>query len=830
MLSALKSIILFAGLLACSSSIAAPAIPQDLVNQLKAMSPAEQQALAKQYGMTMPTAELAATRRTAEPAVLEQASEPAIATSNASEVVTQSKDSPKAALQRFGSSFFANSSTRYASIDVGLVPTGYILGPGDELEIQVFGKDAMSINVVVGREGKVVLPRIGPISVLNLPFEEAKSVIQGRIEQSLLGSQAYVTLSRLRQIVITVSGEARSPGTYNVSSLTTLSQALYIVGGISSIGSYRDVQVLREGEVVAHFDLYDLLLNGDSGDDAKLQHGDMIYVPIAERLVVVTGQVRRPAIYEMLSNENYTDLVEYAGGYKSGAYPAQTTVQRFDKNLGTPVVISINNEEIGSFRFEDGDLVSIPSGAKQIANPLTIRGAVVRPGVYEVREGNRISSFINSIERDLLPSTDLSIGLLVRRRDARLNIEVIPFDVGAAIVDPTGPNNLLVQEYDELVLLPLASGETGLVGASAGDGLRGVSEARRALIGPIVSRLRNQSRVGGPENIVSISGAVRQPGEYPLLKNGSLEFLIQLAGGLEDSAYLEEAEIRRISTSRLSDRAETLLIKQNLRSKATDFRLLSRDAVRINYIPDWNPNDRVIIEGEVKFPGSYALRRGETIGSLLTRAGGINDEAFVKGIQYFSKSAQLLQRAAANSLLRTYQRELASQMISQGVSDLDLEQLSSAVNSEMQGRLVIDPIAILAGDESADVVLQNGDSIFVPKQNNSVAVVGEVYQPGSFPFKNSVDVEFYLDLAAGATKRADRKKLYVVAANGTVVKNSRSGGLFRFNSVTIIQPGSTIVVPPDFDYEKPIDRYGAITSVVFQSVASIAAFFSIASK
>jgi polysaccharide biosynthesis/export protein len=333
---------------------------------------------------------------------------------------------------------------------------------------------------------------------------------------------------------------------------------------------------------------------------------------------------------------------------------------------------------------------------------------------------------------------------------------------------------------------------------------------------------------------VDVQGAVKEAGEFPLIVEGGLGFLVQLAGGLDDGAYLKDVEIRRINSS--EDGASVEILNVDLRT-STNFELQSRDVVRINYLPDWNPDASVEIAGEVRFPGSYALRDGETIGSLIQRAGGFSSEAFPEATRYTSNATKEQQQASARRLIERFQREQASRR-SVG-QDPDAAQANGtdddyteSMLSSLQGRLVIDMPRILAGDVSADVLLQDGDELDVPKLVESITVAGEVYEPGSFRFEQGLAFTDYLELAAGLTDRARKKDIYVVEPNGAVVPLQGSKPkLFRFDrSVAGLSPGSVIVVPTNYDYEKPLDRYRSITSVVFESVASIAAFFSISTK
>jgi protein involved in polysaccharide export with SLBB domain len=454
-----------------------------------------------------------------------------------------------------------------------------------------------------------------------------------------------------------------------------------------------------------------------------------------------------------------------------------------------------------------------------------------------------VSNYLGSVDRDLLANADLEVGLIVRRINARLDIEVLAFDLVAAAQTPGSGFDPVLQVFDQIVVLPIPNvNEADLNLEVDGAGVSKIAEAAEAaeaeltrakLLAPIVQKLRDQAGQGQSVALVSVQGAVKEPGEYPLIKAGGLAFLVQLAGGLEDGAYLQEVEVRRINAG--DDGASVAILNANLDS-GSSFSLQSRDVVRINYLPDWNPDASVDIAGEVRFPGRYALRDGETIGSLINRAGGFSSEAFPEATRFTSKATKDQQQSSARKLIERFQREQASRRavnaVGEGAAASNDDDYTDSLLRSFQGRLVIDVPRILAGDAGADVLLQDGDELIVPKLVESITVAGEVYEPGSFRFEPGLAFTDYLELAAGITDRARKKDIYVIEPNGAVVPlENTKRQLFRFDrSVAGLSPGSVIVVPTNYDYEKPLDRYRGITSVVFESLASIAAFFSIANK
>lgn len=813
----LQALALNASLLVLTDELqAASNIPPQLIEQAKLLSPAEQRELARQYGVALPQGAAAPLPKKAE-----MGNEPLVQNRISGSAPDNSLEPQiRPNLKRFGAQLFAGDFETYAPLDRALAPSGYLLGAGDELSIQVFGKDPIETFVQVDRTGQIAIPKIGAISVAGLTFEEAKRVIANSVNTRLIGSEVVTALGSLRQISIFLAGEVNAPGNYNVSALTSISQALYMSGGLTSIGSFRNIQVRRGGVTVTQFDFYDLLLKGQRDNDITLQSGDTVFVPVAHSIVSIDGAIKRPALYELKGGESFKEVIDMAGGLTATAFEQMSTIQRFDSEKGYPVVLTIT-DPMSDLSIIDGDIITIKEGTRQLANAIELKGAVVRPGVYAHSEGARISDYIGFIDRDLMIDADLEVGLIVRRINDRLDIEVLAFDVVSAAGSRGSDLDPELQVFDQIIILPISNAEEG-----ADSGI-----TRAQLISPVVEKLRNQAGQGSPVAVVSLQGAVKEPGEYPIVQGGSLSFLIQLAGGLADGAYLQEVEIRRINASESGATIEVL--KTNMETEFS-FTLQSRDVVRINYLPDWNPDASVEILGEVVFPGSYALRDNETIGSLIVRAGGFSSEAFPKATRYTSKSTRDQQRIVARKLIERVEREQISR---QSVGDARIdesnpEEFNETLLDSFQGRLVVDVPRILAGDASADVLLQDGDKIVVPKLVESITVAGEVYEPGSFRFEAGLSFSDYIELAAGMTDRARKKDIYIIEVNGAVVRlENNKRELFRFDrNVSALTPGAVIVVPTNFDYEKPINRYRTITSVVFESVASVAAFFSIANK
>ena len=817
-----------------------------MIEKFKSLPDEQKKSMAEQFGIEFPMGglDIPVEREIQIPVTLDQSR-----AVNFQEMVEEdekdrlSNSGDKFELPRFGANIFDANLTNFVPTDNILPPGGYALGSGDQLSVKVFGKDPIDVRLEIDRNGQITLPRLGSIDLGGLTFDQARRVISDKISTRMLGGEVVVALGRLREINVFLAGEVVAPGSYNVSALTSVSQALYLSGGITDIGSYRLIQVRRLDGSIVNFDLYDLLLAGKRDNDVFLRSGDVVFVPVAKTLISITGEVRRQGVYEALPADTLLQSIDLAGGMTSSSDDRYATVRRVVGSLGVKVLPI--NSTFGAMNVHDGDHVHIPAKSVELSGAVTFSGAVVRQGAFQHQEGDRVSSYITSLDHDLMPDADLEIGLILRRFGDRQEIEVHAFNLVLAVQSPGSVNDPLLRSHDEVIILPrvaeaLADNDADEFDLDAEidavDDSSTTSLTREELLTPVIDRLKGQANPELPASVVYVQGAVRNPGEYPLTVGGEPRYLIELAGGLLDGAYLSNAELRRIDVDQVRGEVKTNIMAVNL-STDSGMRLISRDVLRINYLPDWNPDQRVTLSGEIQFPGTYYLREGETLASILQRAGGFTNEAFPEALRYISVATREVQKANVNRLVERFRRENASR-VSVGVteqysSEVNDDYVSSVVDS-FQGRIILDMPRILSGDRSADVLLQDGDVVEVPRLVETVTVVGEVYEPGTFRYAGGMDEKDYIALAAGLTERARKKNIYVIRANGSIYSLGKRKGLFRFSSTSssrgALAPGSVVVVPTDYDYEKPLDKYRSITSVAFESVASIAAFFSITRK
>ena len=851
-----KRILAFAYLLFLAGSLQAAIskVPPEVLMQLKSMSPSEQRELARQYGLDV--SDLLGLPQIDEDfrerPLLGAPGEPLLqvlpeSDSEASDQEGLDDQDLSERLSRFGANLFDSEVSTFAPVDNIPVPEGYRLGIGDELRVLLIGKEQGDFPLLIDRDGSVTLPKLGRVVLSGLSFPEAKTLIEKRVNERLIGSEAILSMGSLRSINVFIAGEVKKPGNYSISALSTLSQAVYIAGGISDIGSFREVQLKRKGKISQIFDIYDLLLFGDNSSDTRLQNGDVVFVPVAGTQASVEGAVVRPAIYELKMGDTMRDLLSMAGGLSSTANPQQAVLKRYRVEASLPSIENLKLDKTSSLeeRVIDGDFLTIPSKADRVSNPIVIEGDTELEGVFGWATGMRINDIFQDLDGDVRPSADLNLSLIVRRKNDLNEIEVLPFSLSGAILEPSSEDNIELNPFDRILVLPnSAATEEVIAGFNPDDvkleelyesePLGNTPNRRRDLLEPIVEQLERQTRSGERAQVVTVSGAVREPGIYPLIGDGLISDVVALAGGYTDAAYLERVEIRRILLSEMQE-AQVEILNVNLsRNSGSSFNLMGRDTLQINTIPNWSTEDTVVLSGEFVFPGTYTIFEGETIASLIVRAGGFTNEAFLGGAQYFSATArasqsQQLQRISASVRRRLESRRSIGDELSAANSG---EPPVEAIDENLLGRVVVDLMGIANGSQEANVIVENGDTLFVPKFSNTIAVVGEVYEPGTFRFENGLTLDDYMEIAGGATTFALKKNTYLLKADGSVrfYRPSAIRKLVRFEGrqIDAIEAGDAIVVPTNLDYDPPIERINSVTNVVFQSLTSIAAFLSIA--
>ena len=667
-------------------------------------------------------------------------------------------------LKPFGYDLFANAPTTFAPATSIPVSPDYLLGPGDTLDILFYGKTNNTFSLEINRDGSVDFPELGPVGLSGLTYGEAKEMLQARIAAQVIGTQASISMGTLRSMQIFVLGEAFNPGAYTVSSLSTITHALVSGGGVSDIGSLRNIQLKRQGKLVATLDLYDLLLSGDTSKDLRVQPGDVIYIPTVGDLASIDGEVLRPAIYELKGSESTQDLVRLAGGLGPKAYAKSARLQRINTDgFVTVFDVDLTQKSDQSFSLAGGDHVTINAVTDYKKGVVSLLGNVRHEGDFAWREGMRISDVISENDQ-LNPDTDLNVALVVRELANSVDIRVLSFNPGNVLSGANTNDNLELMSRDLIVVL-----------SAYGD--------RVVELAPYVAKLKRQTKLGRLPKVVTAEGTVRFPGEYPLVDGMSVGDLIEVAGGLLDSAYSQSAEIARIDMSNPS-RAVSAIVLSSLNSGSVT-RLEPSDYVEFRTVPGFRETQTISLEGEFVFPGVYAFDKGETLTSVIQRAGGFTDEAFAGGSVFLREALREREQEELERLRETLQEELQAQNLREANADIDIDQDQVALQEkaledlgslEALGRLVI-PLDAIMSSAAEDILLRENDRLMVPKFSQEVTVIGEVHRPVSYLFDPDLDQADYIDQSGGLKPSADEKGIYVVKASGRVIKPTR--GFFK---------------------------------------------------
>jgi protein involved in polysaccharide export with SLBB domain len=723
------------------------------------------------------------------------------------------------ALKPFGYELFAGVPTTFAPVTDVPVPSEYVIGPGDRFDVQLIGNTKGKHSLVVNRDGRIMFPELGPIAVSGLRVDEAKTRIEQRVADQMIGTQVTVSMGDLRSIRVFVVGEANQPGSYTVSSLATVTNALFVSGGVKPIGSLRNIQLKRNGRIVSRLDLYDLLLNGDTSGDARLLPGDVIFIPPVGTTVGVTGEVRRPAIYELQGEASAADLLHLAGGLTPEADPRLATLQRIDERRERVVVdVDLTNPQARTTRLRTGDLLRVPGVRATYSNAVGVDGHVLRPASVEYRGGLRLTDVIPSAD-DLKPNADQRY-VLIRREDAgSRRVQVVSADLSEAWRAPTTDANPRLAPRDRIYVFDL---ETG----------------RRAILDPILQELKLQAVSDEPSQVVRVSGRVRVPGEYPLEPGMTVSDLIRAGGGLSEEAYGGEADLARYEVrdgqSRKTDVVKVDLSRALARDPTADQLLAPFDFLVVKEISQWSSQETVRLEGEVRFPGEYPIERGETLRSVIERAGGLTPLAFPQGSVFTRESLKERERRQVEILVDRLKQDLGTLALQATQASAGAPQQASETlaigqslladlrNAEPVGRLVIDLDRIMAAEAASavDVILKDGDVLRVPQTAQEVTVIGEVQSATSHLYDPGFARDDYIRMSGGTTQKADDRRIYVVRANGSVETGS---GSRWFRNAGSIQPGDTIVVPLDAERMRPLPLWTAVTSIIFNLAVAVAA-------
>ncbi|MGQ0835572.1 MAG: SLBB domain-containing protein, partial [Gammaproteobacteria bacterium] len=740
-----------------------------------------------------------------EQATLRLQTEPAFARLEVEVVRLPVKKSGPQALKAFGYDLFrADAPSGFASIREVPVPADYVVGPGDVLEIQLYGNQNRTLNLTVARDGRIRFPELGPIAVGGKRFSAVRADIEGRVQRQMIGVRASLSMGETRGITVFVLGEAERPGTYTISGLGTITTALYASGGVKRIGSLRNIQLKRQGELVRRLDLYDLLISGDTRDDAKLLPGDAIFIPPVGTTVAVDGEVRRPAIYELRDESSITDLVRLAGGLTPEADTARASLSRIDAQ-GRRVVVGLRLDGAATEAPRNGDALRVLPLRPQIDAGVMLQGHVFRPGAYAFRDGMRLTDVIGSID-ELRPNADKHYVLIRRELPPDRRVTAVSSDLAAALRAPGSAADVTLMPRDDITVFDLESGRTRVVR-------------------PLLDDLRLQARLDQPAEVVQIDGRVRAPGEYPLEPGMTVTDLVRAGGSLEDAAYGGTAELTRYVVVNGESRRTKVMeidLAAAIRGDANaDAKLQPYDYLIIKEMPEWGEDEKVRLRGEVRFPGLYPIKRGETLQAVIARAGGLTEYAFTEGTVFTREELKQREQEQLERLGRRLQGDLATLALqgaaasqAQAASTLQIGQALRAQleESEAVGRLVIHlPRVLKAVRGSADdVILRDGDEIRIPQLQQEVTVIGEVQNASSHLYRPDLGRDDYISLSGGTTRKADRGKIYIVRANGSVVA-AESSRWFNRGSQVRMQQGDTVVVPLDTERLPALPFWQSVT-------------------
>jgi protein involved in polysaccharide export with SLBB domain len=692
-------------------------------------------------------------------------------------------------LKRFGSEMFLNRGgsaggrsavgPKDTPIDLPVGPD-YVLGSGDGLTINLSGGISQSFTRIVDREGKIALPEAGPIVIAGLTLQHAQTIIEDALKQQYRNVRVDITIARLRTVRIYVVGDVQRPGAYDLSSLSTPLNALYAAGGPTSVGSLRILRHMRGSQLIREVDLYDLLLHGKRMDDERLEAGDTLLVPPAGPQVAVYGMVKRPAIYELKDNAVLSEVLDDAGGATVAAALNHITIERIQPNqqretlsldLPSTGTGKSSLQAITSFTIKDGDRVHVAPILPYSERVVYVEGHVVRPGRLSYRDGMQLSDVLRSYQ-DLLPEP-AARGGIIRLVPPDLHPEMIPFQVPDVLI---GNSNLPLQPFDTI-------------------------------------RIFGRYEVDSPQ--VTIRGEVLRPGSYPLSQGMTAVQLVKMAGGFKRDALLESADLtsytiqdeKKVVSQRTS--IEIGAAVNGDRSSA-DVPLKPGDILTIHQISGWSDiGASITLHGEVTYPGNYGLQEGERLSSVLRRAGGFRGTAYPDGAVLVRTEVKDLEEKSRAELIRQIETTSAAASLQPNLTGQDqsgaLKAAAAQQNDMLRrlrsqpavGRLVIHVSADISSWENtpADIEMRSGDVLTVPKRPGFVLVSGQVYNPSALTYVPGKEAGWYLRRAGGTNDVANRKEIFVIRANGSVV-GRRSGTWYSGDVLsTKLNPGDVIVVP-----------------------------------
>ncbi|EIV1706762.1 SLBB domain-containing protein [Vibrio parahaemolyticus] len=856
----------------------------------------QQQALASKYGFSIPSSSSSNKSPYENPQVIKPRAESSGAVSSNIEEQWLKKGEQEE-LKRFGLDLFAGSPSTFAPISDVPVPANYTVGAGDEIIVQLFGKENETHRLRVNRAGTINFPSLGPVNVAGMHFSDVRDSLTQRVKEQMIGVRSDISLGELRTMQVFVMGDAYKPGAYTVSALTTISQAIYYSGGFGESGALRDIQLKRDGKIIRKLDMYDLLLKGDASNDVRLLPDDVVLIGSVSDTVSIEGEINRPAIYEVKAGETYQQLIQMAGGFTANAHVEQLEIKRYASHgAREALTLDFNKTQDRQSKVKNGDAIKILKKSEELTRYVQIEGDVRHPGYVEWRNGLRVADLFKSVDSAFNSTADVNYAVVVREINPQRDIEVFQLSLANAILSPGSQDNLQLQSRDRILVfnrfnnedldtlatqeavskaktleqaqeqaeleqqkeqevmsssVAVSHSENGMLNnqnateqaKSAKIIFRGkeITEedfeklkqnTRRTLLAPVLLQLQQQSRLGLAPQIAEVFGEVKHPGRYPITPRMTVSTLIEAAGGLTYNAFTINAELARTAINSADERAYIDVERIDLRkaiqgSVSDDAIIVGRDRLNILEKPNVKLQSTVTLQGEVRFPGTYTVRQGETLNELLERAGGLTEFAHPQGAIFTREALRLQEQKLLNQYAADMRKETAKKTfradsnMGSVISDPEktLAFVEEASRSKALGRMVVQLNRILKGERSADFMLEDGDFLFVPTFRNTVSIMGEVQVPITYLLDNKLDVNDYLNKAGGAKKQADEDRIFVVRADGSVYKPT--SGYWFGNNHEELKAGDTIVVPIDTDYRDALSTWTAATQILYQTGVAI---------
>ncbi len=652
----------------------------------------------------------------------------------------------------FGGDLFNNDNITF---DPNLripTPKNYIIGADDELIVDVYGYQEVSQKLIVSPEGNISIPNIGLVNVNGMTVEAATKRIRDRMAKNGYASitngqsQIQVNIGKIRSIKVTIIGDARKVGTYTLSSLSTLFNALYACGGPSDKGSLRNIELIRNSKVVTKFDAYKFLHNADQSSDVRLMDRDVIKIPSAKKIITLTGEINKPAVFESIDGEPISKIFEYAGGFSAGAYSASIhIIQTTEKEKKIKDVLKA---EYNSYQPNNGDIIEIGKVLDRFSNRVNIKGAVYRPGQYELSDGLTLLKLIINAD-GLTDEAFKQRGVIMRVNDdySKEMLSFNPIEIVQGI-----QKDIELKKNDEILI--------------------------------------GEAKDFKEDYFVTIQGQIRKPDRYPYFENQSLKDLIFAAGGFTDGSSIERIEIAsRLDLNKYDSNSKEIAqvininTEKDLNLKGKDVKLKPWDIVTIRTKPGYTSQIKVRIEGEVLFPGTYILSsKNEKVSNLLFRSGGLTQSAFLNGVSITRINKSNIIKDTSDIYFKRLK-----QQIKDTTSNIAAEYLNPTV------KIGLDVKKLLADTNSLEnIYLQEDDVVNVPKQKREIKVSGEVLFPTEVVYVEGEDLNYYLDRAGGFTDEAQKNKVYVLKANGIAAKTKK---FLFFKTYPKVEAGSEILIP-----------------------------------